>query len=87
MDITCGKCGEPWEVYWINHHVDEEYANDPDAPDNPGDHIKHGRGCPVCEWGKNTNVSRGRSESEDELQAERMRDLMNNTDEDPTKYF
>jgi len=38
MDITCGRCGEPWELYYVLHE-------DPDDFEREGGYIKR---CPCC---------------------------------------
>lgn len=83
-DITCSKCGEPWSQYALRHDV----AEWPDEPDDAYERFMHGEGCPCCDWGdKAGEVSRSRSESADDLEAEHIRDIMNNSDDDPIKYI
>jgi len=47
-----------------------------------------GDGCPTCDWGEKAgDVSRSRTTDSEQLQAEHLRDVMDNTDEDPLKYI
>ena len=83
-DITCAKCGEPWNEYALRHDVPEW----PDEPDDAHLRFMNGDGCPTCEWGdKAGDVSRSRTEDADELEAEHIRDIMNNSDQDPIQFL
>lgn len=83
-DIRCKKCGEPNGVYSLRHEVPEWE----DQPEDAYEKVASGEGCPTCNWGEDAGeVSTSRFKSEEELQAEHMTDLMENTDEDPLKYI
>jgi hypothetical protein len=83
-DITCSQCGEPWNGYALRHDVPEW----PDSPDDAYERFMSGDGCPTCDWGeKGGDVSRSRTTDSEQLQAEHLRDIMNNSDEDPLKYI
>ena len=41
-DITCAKCGEPWDAYGLDHG---------DVEEGDGDKIRTGLGCPSCAFG------------------------------------
>lgn len=83
-DIRCKKCGEPWGTYSLRHEVPEWEGEPEDAFDN----VMSGEGCPTCDWGnKAGEVSTSRTKSEEELEADHIKDIMNNTDEDPLKYI
>lgn len=38
MDIYCPRCGEPWEVYSVQHDFDREEQRN----------FRAGKGCPSC---------------------------------------
>ena len=38
LDIYCPRCGEPWDVYSLNHDMSAEEAQ----------RLKAGQGCPCC---------------------------------------
>lgn len=83
-DVHCRQCGEPYGVYSLHHEVPEW----DDQPDDAYEQFMNGEGCPTCDWGaKAGDVSLSRSESDDELRARHLRDIMNNTDDDPIKYI
>lgn len=83
-DVHCKKCGEPYGVYSLRHEVPEWE----DQPDNAYEMFMNGEGCPTCDWGEKAGeVSISRSESQDELDARHIRDIMNETDEDPIQYL
>lgn len=91
-DKHCGKCGEPWEMYYVNGRWDELLSEDEieAAPDDMKHHFMSGKGCPTCEWSKRAGeVSQSRGESEEETEARHIRDLFDSsvTDEDPLKYL
>ena len=48
MDIKCIKCGEPWDVYGLNHG---------DVAAWEADSIKQGIGCPACLGEKKNELS------------------------------
>jgi len=83
-DIPCAKCGEPYTLYSLRHEI-------PDWDDQPADaaeQFQRGVGCPTCDWGEKAgDVSRSRTESQEVLEAEHKRGVMENTDEDPLKYL
>jgi len=83
-DVRCSKCGEPYGYYSIRHEVPEW----DDSPENAYEKFMQGKGCPTCNWGEKAGeVSTSRTKSQEELEADHMRDIMNNTDEDPIKYL
>lgn len=83
-DVHCKKCGEPWGIYSLRHEVSEWE----DQPDDAYEKVMSGEGCPTCDWGEKAGeVSLSQSESEEETQARYIKDIMNNTDEDPLKYI
>jgi len=41
MDLYCTRCGEPWDMDYVNFEMTLEERN----------HFKHGEGCPSC-YGK-----------------------------------
>lgn len=83
-DISCSKCGEPWSSYAMRHDVPEWEGE----PENAHEKFMSGEGCPTCDWGeKEGEVSRSRNEDADKLEAEHIRDMMENSDEDPFKYI
>lgn len=83
-EIRCKKCGEPYGVYSLHHEIPEW----DDQPDNPYEKMMSGEGCPTCNWGEKAGeVSTSRTKSEEELEADHISDMMNNTDDDPTKYL
>lgn len=41
MDLYCTRCGEPWDMDYVNFEMTPEERN----------HFKHGEGCPSC-YGK-----------------------------------
>lgn len=84
QDIRCRRCGEPWEHYTVYH----ELSDWDDQPDDAKEQFLSGKGCPTCNWGEKAGeVSTSRHKSDAELEADNLRDLMNNTDEDPLKYI
>lgn len=83
-DIHCKQCGEPWNSYAIRHDVPEWDEQPADAYEK----FMRGEGCPACDWGdKAGEISRSQHESAEVLEAEHMRDVFRNTDEDPLKYL
>ena len=48
MDVKCVKCGEPWDLWGLNHG---------DVIAWQADMIKQGRGCPVCLGAKKNELS------------------------------
>jgi hypothetical protein len=83
-DIPCAKCGEPYSLYALRHDV----AEWDDQPDDPAEKFQSGDGCPTCEWGdKAGDVSVSRFKSVEELEAEHMKGVMRESDEDPLKYL
>lgn len=84
QEIRCRQCGEPYGVYSLRHEI-PEWDN---QPDNPYEAFTSGEGCPTCDWGEKAGeVSTSRTKSDDELEAEHLMDKLNNTDEDPLKFF
>lgn len=86
-DIHCGNCGEPWEVYVVNRNFDDILSEDEIPVEDPSSYFKRGKGCPTCDWGDKDDVSLARTHTPGELDAQRIKDISNNTDEDPLKYF
>lgn len=83
-DINCKKCGEPWGIYSLRNEVPEWEGE----PDDAYDKVASGVGCPTCDWGdKAGDVSRSRTESDEQLAADHLKSLMRNTDDDPMKYI
>lgn len=41
-DITCAKCGEPWEGYYVYHEME----------DWEKEKFLKGEGCPSCKFGR-----------------------------------
>jgi len=83
-DIHCKQCGEPWGVYSLRNEVPEWE----DQPDNAYEKVMRGDGCPTCDWGEKAGeVSMSRTESEEKTEARHLKDVLNNTDEDPLKYI
>lgn len=75
-DIRCGKCGEPWNVYHVNHEFDDDEESE----------FLNGNGCPTCDWGEDA----GDDDHEVGYTQERVnqvQDMMRNSDDDPTKYL
>lgn len=84
QDITCAKCGEPWSLYAMRLDVPDWDGEPQDAAEK----FQSGNGCPTCDWGEKAgDVSRSRGEDADELEAEHLRDVLRNTDEDPIKFI
>lgn len=83
-DVRCKKCGEPYDVYSLLHEVPEWDGEPEDAYEK----VLNGDGCPTCDWGdKAGKVSTSRTKSEEQLKADHVSDIMNNTDEDPFKFI
>ena len=38
MDVLCERCGEPWDLYYVQHEMSQEERNI----------FWAGRGCPAC---------------------------------------
>ena len=84
QDVRCKQCGEPYGTYSLRHEVPEWE----DQPEDAYDRFMNGEGCPTCEWGEKAgDVSTSRFKDEDELEADHIKDAMNNTDEDPLKFI
>lgn len=84
QDVRCKQCGEPYGTYSLRHEVPEWE----DQPEDAYDRFMNGEGCPTCNWGEKAgDVSTSRFKDEDELEADHIKDAMNNTDEDPLKFF
>lgn len=47
MDVRCAVCGEPWDIYYINHEMEED---DWDKED-----FYNGKGCPCCKGNPGEN--------------------------------
>ncbi len=45
-DITCAKCGEPWDAYGVRHG---------DMDDEEAERFLNGEGCPCCGFGTKCN--------------------------------
>ena len=46
MDLYCQKCGEPWDLIYVLHEMDE------DGDIGDAERFQNGEGCPVCAWGR-----------------------------------
>jgi len=83
-DVRCKMCGEPYSTYSLHNEIPEWK----DQPENAYDKFMRGDGCPTCNWGEKAGeVSTSRTKSQDELDADHIKDIMNNTDDDPIKYI
>lgn len=83
-DIRCEKCGEPYGVYSLRNEIPEWE----DQPDDAYEKFTAGEGCPTCNWGEKAGeVSTSRVKSDDELEKDHLMDKLENTDEDPIKFF
>lgn len=83
-EMNCKKCGEPYSAYSLRHEVSEW----DDQPDDAYERFMRGEGCPTCYWGEKAGeVSLSRSMDEDELEAQHLQGIFNETDEDPIKYI
>jgi len=83
-DVRCKQCGEPYSVYSLHHEIPEWE----DQPENAYDKFMCGEGCPTCDWGEKAGeVSTSQTKSEEELDADHIKDIMNNTDDDPIKFI
>lgn len=68
MDVYCGLCGEPYDVFYVNQEMNQN--EDGPRPDGttigtfgrrtilPAEAFKAGKGCPACKWGKNAPAER-----------------------------
>ena len=84
QDVRCKKCGEPYSTYSLHNEIPDWE----DQPENAYEKFMQGEGCPTCDWGdKAGDVSTSRTKSQDELDADHIKDIMNNTDDDPIKYI
>jgi len=83
-DIPCKKCGEPYSVYSLKNEIPDW----DDQPNNPHDKFMSGKGCPTCEWGEKAGeVSRSRTEDQEQLEAEHIKAVITNTEDDPMKFI
>lgn len=83
-DIHCKKCGEPYGYYSLRHEVPEW----DDQPDDAYEKFMRGEGCPTCGWGEKAGeISMSQSMSEEELEAQHLEGIFNETDDDPIKYL
>lgn len=83
-DVRCKKCGEPYGIHSLKHEVPEWE----DQPDDAYEKLLSGEGCPTCNWGEKAGeVSTSRTKSQEQLDADHIEDIMDNTDEDPIKYI
>lgn len=83
-DITCSQCGEPWSEYALRHDVPDWE----DQPDDAHERFMSGDGCPTCEWGDLAgDVSRSRTEDSAGLEQEHYWDIMQNSDQDVTRFL
>lgn len=83
-DINCRQCGEPYSSYSLRNEVPEWE----DQPDDAYDRFMDGEGCPTCNWGEKAGeVSLSRTQSDDELELNHIKGIMENTDDDPIKYI
>lgn len=68
--------------------MQHDVADWPDEPDDAWERFASGDGCPTCDWGdKEGEVSRSRTESQDDLYEEHFTQLLSNSDDDPIKYI
>lgn len=83
-EVRCKQCGEPYGTYSLRHEVSDWE----DQPDDAYERFMNGDGCPTCDWGeKSGEVSTSRHKSDEELDADYVKDIMNNTDQDPLKFI
>lgn len=77
MDIHCGHCGEPWEVYGLRHYP-EDYGTPP--PQGHYKAVMSGDGCPACGY---DHKGHGKHDEQ------RMYDLVIEgvTDDDPLEFL
>ena len=66
-DITCRKCGEPWDSYGVDHG---------DMTPIEAKKFKRGEGCPSCNFGR-------KKERLGDHEEEFLESLTTETDEDP----
>ena len=84
QDVRCKKCGGAYSTYSLHNEIPDWE----DQPENAYEKFMQGDGCPTCDWGdKAGDVSTSRTKSQDELDADHIKDIMNNTDDDPIKYI
>lgn len=83
-DVRCKQCGEPYSVYSLRNEIPEWDGE----PEDAYEQFMEGEGCPTCNWGEKAgSVSTSTTKSDEELQADHLKDKLNNTDEDPFKYI
>lgn len=83
-DVQCKQCGEPYSPYSLRNEVPEWE----DQPEDAYERFMQGEGCPTCNWGEKAgDVSISGTKSEEELEAQHFKDIMENTDDDPMKYI
>jgi hypothetical protein len=83
-DVNCQCCGEPYGVYSLHHEIPEW----DDQPDDAYDRFMNGEGCPTCDWGEKAgDVSLSREQDQAELDAQHLQGIMNETDDDPIRFF
>lgn len=83
-DINCRQCGEPYTAYSLKNEVSEWDGE----PDDAYDQFMQGEGCPTCDWGEKAGeVSLSESQTQEETEAQFVKSMMENSDEDPLKYL
>lgn len=76
-DIRCGKCGEPWELYYVNNEMTEGESDD----------FRRGKGCPCCDWGDNEERI-GDSDEQGARRVEQVSDMVFGADDrDPLEFL
>lgn len=84
QEVNCKQCGEPYGLYSLKNEVPEWE----DQPDDAYEKFMNGEGCPTCNWGEKAGeVSLSRHETEKETEARHIMSAMENSDEDPLKFF
>lgn len=70
-DISCAKCGEPWDAYGVSHG---------DMEPEEAERFLNGEGCPSCRFGQKgkTGILRER------LQRQFMESAIDSTDDPDT---
>lgn len=83
-EVSCRQCGEPYSIYSLKNEIPEWE----DQPEDAHDKFMSGEGCPTCNWGEKAGeVSRSRTESEEETEARALKEMMMNTEDDPMKFL
>lgn len=83
-DLNCKQCGEPYSAYSLRNEI-PEWDNE---PDDAYEQFMEGKGCPTCDWGEKAgDVSLSESQTQAEVEARHFKSIMENSDDDPTKYI